>query len=130
MSEAISFEIGCRVKDENDFKGTVRYFGPIVGVKGNEMWLGIEWDDCSRGKHDGSHVDGNGISTRYFTCQNGGGSFIKPHKVFLGKKLDVALQERYVKVDAPTTVATDNVFFETPKGNKKCVEFVGEKWIR
>lgn len=41
---------------------TVRYIGPVSG-KANE-WLGVEWDDTSRGKHDGRH-DG----TRYFECR-------------------------------------------------------------
>lgn len=41
---------------------TVRYIGPVEGTAGT--WLGVEWDDARRGRHDGSH---NG--TRYFTCE-------------------------------------------------------------
>ena len=41
---------------------TVRYAGPVEGTKG--YWLGVEWDDPSRGKHDGSH---SGV--RYFECR-------------------------------------------------------------
>lgn len=41
------------------YTGVVRYFGPIPGTE--SVWVGIEWDDSSRGKHDGIH---NGI--RYF----------------------------------------------------------------
>lgn len=41
---------------------TVRWRGEIEGLKG--QWLGVEWDDPSRGKHDGVYA-GN----RYFTCQ-------------------------------------------------------------
>lgn len=33
-------------------KATVRYVGPIIGYNGT--WIGLEWDDVSRGKHDGS----------------------------------------------------------------------------
>lgn len=40
---------------------TVRYVGKIQGMKGE--WLGVEWDDPERGKHDGKH---NGV--RYFEC--------------------------------------------------------------
>lgn len=40
---------------------TVRYSGEVAGTSG--IWLGVEWDDPSRGKHDGQH---RGI--RYFTC--------------------------------------------------------------
>lgn len=40
---------------------TVRYIGHVHGTKG--QWLGVEWDDPQRGKHDGSH---NGV--KYFDC--------------------------------------------------------------
>lgn len=40
---------------------TVRYIGEVAGTNGT--WLGVEWDDATRGKHDGSHK-----GTRYFTC--------------------------------------------------------------
>lgn len=38
---------------------TVRYIGDVSGQTG--QWVGLEWDDASRGKNDGS-VDGH----RYF----------------------------------------------------------------
>jgi dynactin complex subunit len=41
--------------------GTVRYVGQVDGTSG--MWLGVDWDDGSRGKHDGIK-DGK----RYFSC--------------------------------------------------------------
>lgn len=41
---------------------TVRYIGAVADKSGD--WLGIEWDDASRGKHDGTH-DG----TSYFKCR-------------------------------------------------------------
>lgn len=40
---------------------TVRFVGEVQGTRGT--WLGVEWDDPSRGKHDGMK-DG----VRYFTC--------------------------------------------------------------
>lgn len=40
---------------------TVRWAGQVVGTKGT--WLGVEWDDSTRGKHSGEH---NGV--KYFTC--------------------------------------------------------------
>jgi dynactin complex subunit len=42
---------------------TVRYIGAVADKNGE--WLGVEWDDASRGKHDGTH---NGTS--YFTCRS------------------------------------------------------------
>ena len=41
---------------------TVRYLGSVQSTKGE--WLGVEWDDAGRGKHDGSH---DGI--KYFECK-------------------------------------------------------------
>ena len=41
--------------------GTVRFVGKVDGTNG--AWLGVEWDDPRRGKHDGVK-DGK----RYFTC--------------------------------------------------------------
>ena len=40
---------------------TVRYIGAVSGTSGT--WLGVEWDDPARGKHDGVK-DGR----RYFAC--------------------------------------------------------------
>jgi hypothetical protein len=42
---------------------TVRYVGEVAGASGS--WLGVEWDDAARGKHDGSHK-----GVRYFTCES------------------------------------------------------------
>ena len=51
--------VGERIQVKDDF-ATVRFVGLVDGSKGE--WLGVEWDDPARGKHDGSH---NG--KRYFT---------------------------------------------------------------
>ncbi|ROV89956.1 hypothetical protein VMCG_10105 [Cytospora schulzeri] len=71
---------------------TVRYIGEVSGTSGT--WLGVEWDDQSRGKHDGSHK-----GTRYFECLSHSptaASFVRPERraekptTFLE-----ALQEKY-----------------------------------
>lgn len=36
----------------NGAYGTVLYVGSVQGTKGT--WLGVDWDDVTRGKHDGS----------------------------------------------------------------------------
>ncbi len=51
---------GTRISHSGSI-GTVRYVGPVDGTNG--LWLGVEWDDQTRGKHDGIK-DGK----RYFTC--------------------------------------------------------------
>lgn len=129
------FAVGCRVRDTEGFRATVRYIGPVAAAKNKtEVWLGVEWDDKTRGKHDGSCVDENGDYHRYFECVNGAGSFIKQNKVSSGRSLMEALNERYVQVDAPVLAEADaslpNVFVNTLKGNQKSVEFVGEKQLR
>jgi hypothetical protein len=35
----------------NKFRGSVKYVGPVDNTSG--VWLGVEWDDPGRGKHDG-----------------------------------------------------------------------------
>lgn len=54
-------EVGRRVA-VGDHLGTVRYVGPIPSAKGT--WLGIEWDDPSRGKHNGTYNGHSYFKTR------------------------------------------------------------------
>ena len=35
-------------------KATLRFVGEIEGQAGT--WVGLEWDDSARGRHDGSHL--------------------------------------------------------------------------
>lgn len=41
---------------------TVRYVGCVAGKSGD--WLGVEWDDPQRGKHNGTHE-----GEKYFECE-------------------------------------------------------------
>ncbi|GAB1216300.1 hypothetical protein ATERTT37_005513 [Aspergillus terreus] len=55
---------------------TVRYVGKVEGTTGE--WLGVEWDDPTRGKHSGQH---QGVT--YFSCKNKqptAGSFVRPSR--------------------------------------------------
>ncbi|KAL6708420.1 hypothetical protein ACN47E_002683 [Coniothyrium glycines] len=70
---ATQFYPGKRLSYDNQLC-TVRYHGQVHGTKGS--WLGVEWDDPTRGKHSGEHQ-----GTRYFTCLNPSptsASFIRP----------------------------------------------------
>mmetsp|Transcript_9161 Transcript_9161/g.18166 ORF Transcript_9161/g.18166 Transcript_9161/m.18166 type:complete len:567 (+) Transcript_9161:146-1846(+) len=79
---------------------TVRYVGSIEGQKG--LWVGIEWDDVSRGKHDGTHQ-----GKRYFSCRRQGDACatfvryakLREHDVAFGKSLEEAISERYKTVE-------------------------------
>ncbi len=73
-------------------KGTIRYIGPVAPSTG--LWLGIEWDDPTRGKHSGTSADG----TRYFDVRiPGSGSFVRPTstKLSSGCCFVEALRNRY-----------------------------------
>ncbi|CAG8906561.1 unnamed protein product [Penicillium egyptiacum] len=55
---------------------TIRYVGTVQGTTGD--WLGVEWDDASRGKHSGEHK-----GVKYFSCQSKhptAGSFVRPSR--------------------------------------------------
>lgn len=96
---------------------------------------GVVWDKDSRGKHDGSCVDADNVTHRYFTCSPGAGSFIKTNKIRTGRTFESALLERYVALDAPMLTAEENnslpdSFVITAKGERKPIEFVGESSIR
>jgi dynactin complex subunit len=60
MAANTPFYVGKRLSFDGQLC-TVRYHGEVKGTKG--QWLGIEWDDPTRGKHSGEHQD-----VRYFTC--------------------------------------------------------------
>ncbi|KAJ4475697.1 hypothetical protein J3R30DRAFT_3376039 [Lentinula aciculospora] len=72
--------------------GTVKYYGKVDNTTGT--WLGIEWDNPNRGKHDGVK-DGK----RYFSCRNpNAGSFIRPSiQVIRGISFLQALKAKYVE---------------------------------
>eukprot|EP00605_Chrysophyceae_sp_TOSAG23-4_P002946 GSChrysophyteH1.ASY1.ANO1.3244.1 assembled CDS len=135
------FEVDCRIRDSDGFRGTVRYIGPVAAAKSKEeIWLGVEWDKQGRGKHDGSCTDKEGNLHRYFECTNGSGSFVRPSKktvITQGRSFETALRERYVDTDAPKITKEaegDNTlpdsFVVTAKGNAKPIEFFGETKIR
>ncbi|KAI0273469.1 hypothetical protein BC834DRAFT_990854 [Gloeopeniophorella convolvens] len=74
------------------YTGTIRYIGSVDGTNGT--WLGVEWDEPDRGKHDGIK-DGK----RYFSCLvAGSGSFIRPLPTLqYGKTFLRGLIDKYVE---------------------------------
>ncbi|XP_062244659.1 tubulin-specific chaperone E isoform X2 [Platichthys flesus] len=90
-------------------RATVRYVGPVPPTEG--LWLGVEWDEPSRGKHDGSH-DG----VHYFTCRDAtGGSFVRPAKVSFGVDYLTAVRLAYdTDTDTPLSDTVSAMFKEKP----------------
>ena len=83
----MSFRIGQRVIEVNDkVRGTVKYVGQVDGTKGS--WIGIDWDDPHRGKHNGSHGDKHYFTTRTPTS----GSFVRDSKVSKGVTFEEAVE--------------------------------------
>ncbi|KAF7213324.1 tubulin-specific chaperone E isoform X1 [Nothobranchius furzeri] len=70
-------------------RATVRFAGLVPPTTG--FWLGVEWDDPKRGKHDGTHE-----GVQYFTCRHPtGGSFVRPEKASFGVDFLTALRREY-----------------------------------
>ncbi|KAJ1537203.1 hypothetical protein HK096_002479 [Nowakowskiella sp. JEL0078] len=87
------------------FTGTIKFKGNLVSSSStttkeseNSEWLGIEWDDPSRGKHSGTLKE---IS--YFTTSiKNAGSFVRASskKINFGRSFLDALIEKYIGADA------------------------------
>uniref|UniRef100_A0A1A8BTV6 Tubulin-specific chaperone E n=1 Tax=Nothobranchius kadleci TaxID=1051664 RepID=A0A1A8BTV6_NOTKA len=70
-------------------RATVRFAGLVPPTTG--FWLGVEWDDPKRGKHDGTHE-----GVQYFTCRHPtGGSFVRPEKASFGVDFLTAVRREY-----------------------------------
>jgi dynactin complex subunit len=52
--------LGARI-DYAGYRGSIRYVGQVLNSQG--LWLGVEWDDLIRGKHNGVK---DGVP--YFQC--------------------------------------------------------------
>uniref|UniRef100_A0A914VY32 Palmitoyl-protein thioesterase ABHD10, mitochondrial n=2 Tax=Plectus sambesii TaxID=2011161 RepID=A0A914VY32_9BILA len=103
-------EIGSRVVVDGH-RATVRYIGPVGKFAGE--WLGVDWDDPTRGKHDGSHEN-----KQYFVATSAhSGSFVRPQRVDFGHGILKALQERYAS-------EMDEVSFPQQQIGSKTIEFV------
>ncbi|XP_073483687.1 tubulin-specific chaperone E isoform X5 [Aquarana catesbeiana] len=115
MEDVLSSEVfGRRIICDGEY-GTVCYVGTIPPTSG--LWLGIEWDNPLRGKHNGSHE-----GRRYFTCRHPtGGSFIRPKKANFGVSFLTALIKRY---------GTNDEWNEKMVVGKKHVELVGFESIQ
>uniref|UniRef100_A0A8C0HS76 Tubulin-specific chaperone E n=1 Tax=Buteo japonicus TaxID=224669 RepID=A0A8C0HS76_9AVES len=86
-------------------------------IRDNGIWLGVEWDDPQRGKHDGTYE-----GTQYFKCRHPrGGSFIRPNKANFGVDFLTAVKDRYGLNDQGVQHGTENTLVL----GKKTVEFVG-----
>ncbi|KAK7040916.1 hypothetical protein VNI00_009512 [Paramarasmius palmivorus] len=84
-------QVGTRISYLGNL-ATIRFVGSVDNTTGT--WLGVEWDDSQRGKHDGVK-DGK----RYFSCRiPNAGSFIRPSvNVKYGVSFLEALSSKYIE---------------------------------
>ncbi|CCM04714.1 uncharacterized protein FIBRA_06901 [Fibroporia radiculosa] len=114
--------VGTRLS-HSGYLGTVRFVGEIEGTAGT--WLGVEWDDPQRGKHDGVK-DGK----RYFSCSvPGAGSFIRQSPaITYGQSFLTSLISKYIELPRGST-AVEKVILGSSNGAIE-VEAVGLDRIR
>jgi len=119
-----------RIRDKAGYTGTVLYVGPVATARSpTELYAGIQWDDPTRGKHNGSVIKDQQLYS-YFHCDHPtGASFIKVSQLDTGVCLNESLlYQKYVRKDSPECVAPDN---QLPHSiGNKIVELHGEHWIR
>ncbi|XP_066992589.1 tubulin-specific chaperone E isoform X2 [Anabrus simplex] len=117
MENLGDIKIGQRVQC-NGHRGTVKYVGEVPPTKG--IWLGIDWDDSSRGRHDGSHEGHKYFKTRHPTS----GSFVRPEKVNFGQSCMAAIRSRYGGVEN-AGIDEDNWAVVQKQINARFLEMVG-----
>lgn len=101
---------GDRIECNGEY-GTIKYIGPVEGHPG--IWLGIDWDNHDRGKHDGTVNGKLYFTARYiiynkcseyviihcvlFVCCSfsKSGSFVRPEKVHFGQSAIDSITSRY-----------------------------------
>ncbi|XP_007170829.1 tubulin-specific chaperone E isoform X1 [Balaenoptera acutorostrata] len=115
MNDTLTSDVIGRRVEVNGEHATVRFSGVVPPMAG--LWLGVEWDNPERGKHDGSHE-----GTVYFKCRHPtGGSFIRPNKVNFGVDFLTAIKNRYALEDEPEEEGKEQI---VTIGNKP-VETIG-----
>ncbi|KAF7637733.1 CAP-Gly domain-containing protein [Meloidogyne graminicola] len=73
----------------NNSKGVVKYYGELEVTNG--FWVGVDWDDKYRGKHDGSYK-----GKKYFKAfSNTSGSFLRENDLDFGTDLLDEINEKY-----------------------------------
>ena len=75
---------------------------PLPG-QGSDSWFGIEYEEDGKGKHDGLLKKGD-VEQRFFQCLQGRGSFVKAHKVVIGRTVMEGLEWKYSDEDKPLIV--------------------------
>ena len=130
--------VGQRVEADDGQRAVVRYVGALAVRPGDEVWIGVEWDDPRRGKHNGEQG-----GERYFACERpGAGSFVKMRRLRPSRDAVRAVRWRYGgELEASSGMrledgsfgemegAVDDMHIWSTRDNKLPVEFVGREKI-
>ena len=108
QEDGTSLALGQRVVVHGRHRATVRYVGAVDGHEG--LWVGLEWDDPGRGKHDGSH-DGK---TYFVSSVPGAATFVRyaslvKHGLSTGISLEEAVRIKYGTLKDVSAVANQVV---------------------
>ncbi|GFN82844.1 tubulin-specific chaperone e-like [Plakobranchus ocellatus] len=120
-SDGIELLIGDKIFCDQH-RATIRFIGEVPPTNG--IWLGVEWDNPTRGKHNGCHE-----GKQYFqTSHPKSGSFIRPNKAEGGITAIQAVKDRYglkqnAGVDSEELFVLDQYLQQTQ------VEMVGARKI-
>jgi tubulin-specific chaperone B len=74
----IKVGLRCKIGQDSQRRGTIRFIGAIDDLPGGGLWVGVEYDEPV-GKNDGS-IGGK----RYFNTGKNRGGFVRPDKVVVG----------------------------------------------
>ncbi|KYN44335.1 Tubulin-specific chaperone E [Trachymyrmex septentrionalis] len=119
MVEDRKYEIPSRIECDG-YRGTLKYVGPVGNTKGE--WLGIDWDDSTRGKHNGTYEGVEYFQARHSTS----GSFIRPCKAKFGISCPQAIKMRYGLIDDELAgIDRDEVSTLRKEMNAPFLELVG-----
>ncbi|WAR20484.1 TBCE-like protein [Mya arenaria] len=120
----------CSVGKSKMTEGLHTVDGVPVGIgdrlECDGVWLGVEWDDPERGKHNGTHEGHTFFTTRHPKS----GSFIRPKKANFGVSFMSAVCDRYGRIeDENAGVITDDLYVVGGKNQQTVVEMVGARKV-
>ncbi|XP_077428152.1 tubulin-specific chaperone E isoform X1 [Vanacampus margaritifer] len=125
QTEAVTPEdaLGRRVAC-SEHRATVRFVGAVPPTAG--VWLGVEWDEPARGKHDGLHQ-----GVRYFTCRHPtGGSFVRPSKASFGTDFLSAVRREYEAADEDEEISISGRTLEWADVRERSLESLPSVLLR
>jgi len=113
-------KVGDRIESDGHY-ATVRFTGNLQHTGSDILWIGVEWDDPSRGKHDGSFK-----GVRYFHASHStAGSFLRREKCNTGVAYMEALTSRYGSVIGDSMAVLEQNLYVCGRNQQTQITAVG-----